>query len=63
MITAVIWGLWLPQLHDMYPDKDVYLTERAVWGTVGTDRDFHSTSKLGKKLQFLGFSSFFLTAT
>lgn len=28
----------MSQLHDMYPEKDVYLTERAVWGTVGTDR-------------------------
>ncbi|KGE17856.1 glycoside hydrolase family 3 N-terminal domain-containing protein [Paenibacillus wynnii] len=28
----------MSQLHDLYPDKDVYLTERAVWGTLGTDR-------------------------
>ncbi|TJY40657.1 carbohydrate-binding protein [Cohnella pontilimi] len=28
----------MTQLHDMYPDKNVYLTERAVWGTEGADR-------------------------
>ncbi|WP_379140532.1 glycoside hydrolase family 3 N-terminal domain-containing protein [Paenibacillus sp. sgz500992] len=28
----------MSQLHDMYPEKNVYLTERAVWGTLGTDR-------------------------
>ncbi|SEC01930.1 glycoside hydrolase family 3 N-terminal domain-containing protein [Paenibacillus sp. GP183] len=28
----------MSQLHDMYPDKNVYMTERAVWGTEGTDR-------------------------
>ncbi|MFB9329194.1 glycoside hydrolase family 3 N-terminal domain-containing protein [Paenibacillus aurantiacus] len=25
-------------LHDMYPDENIYLTERAVWGTTGADR-------------------------
>ncbi|SDO23924.1 beta-glucosidase [Paenibacillus sp. yr247] len=28
----------MSQLHDLYPDKNVYMTERAVWGTEGTDR-------------------------
>ncbi|CAM3042872.1 glycoside hydrolase family 3 N-terminal domain-containing protein [Paenibacillus sediminis] len=28
----------MSQLHDMYPEENVYLTERAVWGTTGTDR-------------------------
>lgn len=28
----------MSQLHDMYPDENIYLTERAVWGTEGTDR-------------------------
>jgi beta-glucosidase len=27
----------MTQLHDMFPDKGVYLTERAVWGTEGAD--------------------------
>jgi glucosylceramidase len=25
-------------LHNQYPDKDFYLTERSVWGTYGMDR-------------------------
>ncbi|WP_379129104.1 glycoside hydrolase family 3 N-terminal domain-containing protein [Paenibacillus sp. sgz500958] len=28
----------MTELHNMYPEKDVFLTERAVWGTSGTDR-------------------------
>ncbi|RKP54470.1 carbohydrate-binding protein [Cohnella endophytica] len=28
----------MTQLHDMYPDKNIYMTERAVWGTAGADR-------------------------
>ncbi|OME00095.1 hypothetical protein BSK54_17870 [Paenibacillus odorifer] len=28
----------MTQLHNLYPDKNVYLTERAVWGTSGADR-------------------------
>jgi len=28
----------MTQLHDLYPDKNVYLTERAVWGTEGADQ-------------------------
>jgi len=28
----------MSKLHNMYPDKDIYLTERAVWGTTGADR-------------------------
>ncbi|GIP20702.1 glycoside hydrolase family 3 N-terminal domain-containing protein [Paenibacillus sp. J22TS3] len=28
----------MSRLHDLYPDKNVYLTERAVWGTQGADR-------------------------
>ncbi|NUU60771.1 glycoside hydrolase family 3 N-terminal domain-containing protein [Paenibacillus agri] len=28
----------MTQLHDLYPEKHVYLTERAVWGTSGADR-------------------------
>lgn len=28
----------MSQLKEMYPDKEVYLTERAVWGTQGADR-------------------------
>lgn len=28
----------MSQLHDMYPNENIYLTERAVWGTEGADR-------------------------
>jgi len=28
----------MSQLHDLYPDENIYLTERAVWGTAGADR-------------------------
>ncbi|MFC4100214.1 glycoside hydrolase family 3 N-terminal domain-containing protein [Paenibacillus xanthanilyticus] len=28
----------MSRLHDMYPDENIYLTERAVWGTKGADR-------------------------
>ncbi|TYP79785.1 glycoside hydrolase family 3 N-terminal domain-containing protein [Paenibacillus methanolicus] len=28
----------MSRLHDMYPDENIYLTERAVWGTTGADR-------------------------
>ncbi|MBJ6362662.1 carbohydrate-binding protein [Paenibacillus sp. MAHUQ-46] len=28
----------MSQLHDMFPEKNAYLTERAVWGTTGADR-------------------------
>lgn len=28
----------MSRLHDMFPEKSVYLTERAVWGTTGADR-------------------------
>jgi beta-glucosidase len=28
----------MTRLHNMYPEKDVYLTERSVWGTEGMDR-------------------------
>nr|WP_246427994.1 glycoside hydrolase family 3 N-terminal domain-containing protein [Paenibacillus phyllosphaerae] len=28
----------MTELHDMYPDENIYLTERAVWGTTGADR-------------------------
>ncbi|CDN43790.1 glycoside hydrolase family 3 N-terminal domain-containing protein [Paenibacillus sp. P22] len=28
----------MTKLHDLFPDKNVYLTERAVWGTKGADR-------------------------
>ncbi|MFY4775049.1 glycoside hydrolase family 3 N-terminal domain-containing protein [Metabacillus sp. RGM 3146] len=28
----------MTKLHNLYPEKNVYLTERAVWGTSGADR-------------------------
>lgn len=28
----------MTQLHDLYPNENIYLTERAVWGTAGADR-------------------------
>ncbi|NEW09334.1 carbohydrate-binding protein [Paenibacillus sp. SYP-B3998] len=28
----------MSQLHDLYPTENIYLTERAVWGTAGADR-------------------------
>ncbi|WP_152393341.1 glycoside hydrolase family 3 N-terminal domain-containing protein [Paenibacillus guangzhouensis] len=28
----------MTKLHDLYPTENIYLTERAVWGTVGADR-------------------------
>ncbi|MCZ8522469.1 MULTISPECIES: glycoside hydrolase family 3 N-terminal domain-containing protein [Paenibacillus] len=28
----------MTKLHELYPEKNVYLTERAVWGTKGADR-------------------------
>ncbi|MBP1965505.1 glycoside hydrolase family 3 N-terminal domain-containing protein [Paenibacillus aceris] len=28
----------MSQLHDLYPGENIYLTERAIWGTAGADR-------------------------
>lgn len=28
----------MTELHNAYPEKDILLTERSVWGTKGTDR-------------------------
>jgi beta-glucosidase len=28
----------MTRLHNLYPEKNVYLTERSVWGTTGADR-------------------------
>ncbi|OCT11558.1 hypothetical protein A8709_05205 [Paenibacillus pectinilyticus] len=28
----------MSQIHDLYPNENIYLTERAVWGTTGADR-------------------------
>ncbi|NRF93371.1 carbohydrate-binding protein [Paenibacillus frigoriresistens] len=28
----------MTQLHDLYPGENIYLTERAIWGTAGADR-------------------------
>ncbi|TXK77817.1 S-layer homology domain-containing protein [Paenibacillus sp. N3.4] len=38
----------MSQLHDLYPAKNIYLTERAIWGTAGADRMaqyFHNWAK------------------
>ncbi|WP_246362977.1 glycoside hydrolase family 3 N-terminal domain-containing protein [Paenibacillus alba] len=28
----------MSQLHNLYPNENIYLTERAIWGTAGADR-------------------------